>query len=58
MDRQDAKTPRKEPSAEVDSWARAVVDAAFEVHATLGPGYDVPRIKEGIRRIVRTQDLP
>ncbi len=40
MDRQDAKTPRKEPSAEVDAWAHAVVDAAFEVHATLGPGYD------------------
>ena len=29
----------KEPGAEVDGLARAVLDAAFEVHRILGPGY-------------------
>jgi GxxExxY protein len=37
--RQDAKTPgREEPGAELDSLAAQVVDAAFNVHANLGPG--------------------
>ncbi len=36
--RQDAKTPRKEPEAELDRLAREVVDAAFRVHSVMGPG--------------------
>jgi len=39
MDRQDAKTPRGEPDPRVDELAQRVIDAAFEVHWTLGPGY-------------------
>jgi GxxExxY protein len=39
MDRQDAKTPRVEPEPELDALARVVVEAAFEVHRVLGPGY-------------------
>jgi GxxExxY protein len=38
-DRQDAKTPRREPDEEVDRLARAVIDAAVEVHRVLGPGF-------------------
>ncbi len=29
----------KEPSAEIDSLARAVIDAALEVHRNVGPGF-------------------
>jgi GxxExxY protein len=29
----------KEPDRELDCWARRVVDAAFEVHRTLGAGF-------------------
>ena len=40
VDRQDAKTPRlREPTAALDEIAREVVDAALEVHRTLGPGF-------------------
>jgi GxxExxY protein len=39
MDRQDAKTPRMEPDARLDELTRQVIDAAFEVHRVLGPGY-------------------
>ena len=35
---QDTKTPRLEIPAGVDGTARQVVDAAFAVHKTLGPG--------------------
>jgi GxxExxY protein len=28
-----------EPSAEVDAFAKAIIDACIEVHRTLGPGY-------------------
>lgn len=37
MKRQDAKTPR-EPEQELDRIASEIVDAAFKVHSTLGPG--------------------
>jgi len=37
MNRQDAKTP-SEPSVALDEIASEIVDAAFEVHSTLGPG--------------------
>lgn len=35
MNHQDTKTPREE---EVDLVAREIVDSAFKVHSTLGPG--------------------
>lgn len=38
MNRQDAKTPRTEPNAELDRLAKAVVDASYHVHTELGPG--------------------
>jgi GxxExxY protein len=39
VDRQDAKTPKKEPDPQLDRLAGSVIDAAFEVHEALGPGY-------------------
>jgi len=40
MNRHDAKTATiREPDARVDALARTVVDAAFEVHRHLGPGF-------------------
>ena len=40
MNRHDAKTANiREPDARVDALARTVVDAAFEVHRHLGPGF-------------------
>ncbi|BAU09005.1 GxxExxY protein [Fischerella thermalis CCMEE 5268] len=38
MNHQDSKTPRKPISQELDQVATQVVDAAFQVHSTLGPG--------------------
>jgi GxxExxY protein len=38
MNHQDTKTPRKPISQELDQVATQVVDAAFQVHSTLGPG--------------------
>jgi GxxExxY protein len=38
MNRQGAADAR-EPRAELDQWARVVVDAAFAVHRDLGPGF-------------------
>ena len=38
MNHQDTKAPRKPVSSEVDEAAAQVVDAAFAVHSTLGPG--------------------
>ncbi|MFB2767822.1 GxxExxY protein [Pelatocladus sp. BLCC-F211] len=35
---QDSKTQRKPISKELDQVATQVVDAAFQVHSTLGPG--------------------
>jgi len=46
-----AKTPRGEPDEEVDRPARAVIDAAIEVHRVLGPG-DVARLAAGVKRVV------
>jgi len=39
MSHLDHRVLRKEPDAELDGWARVVVDAAMEVHRTLGPGF-------------------
>ena len=41
MKRQDTKDAKgfKEPDPDLDDLARVVVDAAVEVHRTLGPGY-------------------
>jgi len=38
MNRQDAKSPREEPSRELDRIASAIVDSALRVHKELGPG--------------------
>jgi GxxExxY protein len=38
MNHQDTRTPRPEIPPEIDGMARQVVDAAFAVHKTLGPG--------------------
>lgn len=38
MNRQEAKPPSREPSAEVDRIASAIVDSALCVHKELGPG--------------------
>jgi len=38
MNHQDAKSPRVEIPAELDRIAKTVVDAAYVVHSTLGPG--------------------
>jgi len=37
--RQGRQEERVEPSAETDSWARAAIGAAIEVHRHLGPGF-------------------
>ena len=42
MNRQDAKNAKTfatEPAEDIDDLARSVVDAALEVHKTLGPGF-------------------
>lgn len=38
MNHQDTKTPRKPIPKEVDKVARQVVDAAYSIHNSLGPG--------------------
>ncbi len=38
MSLEETKTPREPLSPEVDAVARQIVDAAFKVHSTLGPG--------------------
>lgn len=38
MNHQDTKTPRPEIPKETDLVATKIVDAAFKVHSTLGPG--------------------
>ena len=38
-DRHDATTPRREPPVGLDLLATRVLDAAFEVHRVLGPGF-------------------
>lgn len=38
LNRQDAKTPRKDLNAEEERVAATVVDAAIKVHGVLGPG--------------------
>jgi GxxExxY protein len=38
MDQKDMKAPRKPVPTRTDEVARAIVDAAFQVHSKLGPG--------------------
>jgi GxxExxY protein len=38
LDRQDTKTPRKQIPVSTDRVAQQVVDAAYAIHSTLGPG--------------------
>jgi hypothetical protein len=55
MNHQDTKTPIIPVPAETDRVAKQVVDAAFKVHSSLGPGllitFNVPVIKSGITRL-------
>ncbi|HEY5892898.1 MAG TPA: GxxExxY protein [Chthoniobacterales bacterium] len=51
MNRQDAKTPR-EPDDAVNEVAAAVVDSAFHVHSTLGPG-----LLESVYEVCLTHEL-
>lgn len=70
MNRQDAKTPsekiggqksriaRAEPDERLDQLARAVVDAALEVHRYLGPGYLESIYEEALAVELTLRDLP
>jgi len=59
MNHSDTKTPR-EGTEEIDVVAKAVVDAAFKVHSTLGPGlletvYEACLVHELHRRGLRVE---
>jgi GxxExxY protein len=58
MNHQDAKTPREAVSPAIDRVARQIVDAAYRVHTTLGPGllesvYEACLVHELISRGLR-----
>lgn len=60
MNHQGTKTPREAISKEVDDVARVVVDSAFKVHTTLGPGllesvYEVCLERELSKRGLKTE---
>ena len=58
MNRHDAKTANlKEPDAAVDALARAVLDAAFEVHRLLGPGFLESVYEEALATELRLRDV-
>ena len=58
MNRHDAKTANlKEPDAAVDALARAVLDAAFEVHRLLGPGFLERVYEEALATELRLRDV-
>jgi GxxExxY protein len=66
MSHQGTKTPRECISPEMDQTARRIVDAAFKVHSTLGPGlletvYEICLSHELDRRglkVARQRTLP
>ncbi|MHB1141949.1 MAG: GxxExxY protein [Sulfuricaulis sp.] len=70
MNRQDAKTPnqkssgqnlrtaRAEPDEKLDQLARAIIDAALEVHRHLGPGYLESIYEEALAVELALRDLP
>ena len=47
----------KEPDAAVDALARAVLDAAFEVHRLLGPGFLESVYEEALATELRLRDV-
>jgi GxxExxY protein len=55
MNRQDAK---KEPDDQTDSLARAVVDAAIEVHRALGPGFLESVYEEAMAHELQLRGIP
>ena len=57
MNRQDAKAAKKEPSDDLDRLAASVVDAALEVHRTLGPGYAESIYEEAVCHELRLRSL-
>jgi GxxExxY protein len=57
-DRQDAKTPRREPDEEVDRLAHAVIDAAIEVHLVLGPGFGENVYERALCIELELRDIP
>ncbi len=67
MERQDAKTPRRqatnvldrnEPSADVDDLARRVIGAAIEVHRHLGPGFPERIYEEALCFELEQRQIP
>ena len=58
MNRHAAKTASfKEPDARTDALARAVLDAAFEVHRLLGPGFLESVYEEALATELRLRDV-
>ena len=58
MNRHDAKTAKfKEPDPASDAVARAVLDAAFEVHRFLGPGFLDSVYEEALATELRLRDV-
>ncbi len=57
-DRQDAKTPRREPDEEVDGLTRMVVDAAMKVHRVLGLGFGENVYERGLSIELSLRRIP
>ena len=58
MNRHDAKSATFiEPDARVDALARAVLDAAFEVHRHLGPGFLESVYEEALTAELELRDV-
>ena len=58
MNRHDAKSAIfREPDARVDALARTVLDAAFEVHRHLGPGFLESVYEEALTAELELRDV-
>jgi len=61
MDHQLSVTPQGqllEPHERLDNWARAVVDAALEVHKVLGPGFAESVYEEALAVELSRREIP
>ena len=65
MNRQDAEDANlKEPDADLDEYARVVIEAAFEVHRILGPGFlesvyeEALSVELGLRHVPLRRQVP